>query len=607
MTLPPNTPAKKPSLADMVAALRAKRAAEEAHFRAQVTSASSPEVTSGGEGADAERRSAPLMQALTQTLSTVASTPATSSSPREIVLNEAQQRFIDLAMDFSDPTPVVMLGPAGTGKTTAIAGLFEALFTQGALPQVTWRHRHLPGTSIGACVVAFTRRATTNVRKRMPKDIQGNAVTIHKLLEYAPVDDLVPVRDKDGNATGKTRMARIFKPMRDELNKLPDGLKLLIVEEVSMLGLLLDANLQAALPADTKLVLVGDLAQLVPVMDTTALAKYLQKAHVVELTEVYRQALDSPIISLATDIRRGKTRIVKEKVELVSPTGTSKLTLHPWKKVFSIPETLAGLRKFFEQQYAAGQYDPVEDQILIPFVKDGTIGSTELNRHIGTMLARAHKTVVYQIIAGFEQRCFAVGDYVIYDKQDCVITKIEKNRAYGGRAPLPPSATMDYWGHDPHYRASLQAAAQEADDVDHLLYMTSKTFDPDDPENKGQANRAASHTIHMRLLEDDSEFSISSAGDVNKTELAYAMTVHKAQGSEWDRVYVVLHADHNVMLSQELLYTACTRAKKELYVLCNPDTFVTGVLRQEIAGYTLAEKIRGLKLKLKIAEMRVKQ
>jgi len=85
------------------------------------------------------------------------------------------------------------------------------------------------------------------------------------------------------------------------------------------------------------------------------------------------------------------------------------------------------------------------------------------------------------------------------------------------------------------------------------------------------------------------------------------MTVHKAQGSEWDRVYVVLNHTHNVSLSRELLYTAITRAKKELHVICERDTFVTGVLAQVIKGETLEAKAKHLELKIKVAAASIKQ
>jgi ATP-dependent exoDNAse (exonuclease V) alpha subunit len=519
------------------------------------------------------------------------------TTPSGITLNEAQSHFVKLASDLSDPTPVLLLGPAGTGKTTAISALFQELFKGASIPTVQWKHKHLPANSMGAVVVAFTRRATTNVRRRMPKDIQPNAITIHKLLEYAPVDE--DIVDKE---TGKARLARVFRPMRDRMNKQPDGLRLLIVEEVSMLGLMLEANIMESLPPGVKLILVGDICQLVPVMDQPAIAKYLLKVPTIELTEVYRQALDSPIISLATDIRRGKVRVLKEMTVEEAPNGQGKLTLQPWKKRLTIPQTNHVLGERFLELYKQGKYDPIEDQILIPFNKDGTVGAIELNRHIGTMLARAAKRDVFQIIAGFETKHFSVGDSCIYDKADCEILAIEKNKAYMGKSPTLHSPTLDYWGLDPMHRDRI-AAEIAADDADHLLFMTSKSFSEDGEKRATQA----SHRVKIRLLDTDEEQWISGAGEINKLDLAYAMTVHKAQGSEWDRVYVIIHHTHNVSLSRELLYTAVTRAKKELHVICERDTFVTGVLAQVIKGETLEAKAKHLQLKIKVAAASVKQ
>jgi superfamily I DNA/RNA helicase len=221
------------------------------------------------------------------------------------------------------------------------------------------------------------------------------------------------------------------------------------------------------------------------------------------------------------------------------------------------------------------------------------------------MISRANGREVFQVVAGFESRHYAVGDYCIFDKEDCEVLEIKKNRAYAGKSAAPSSLTLDYWGHDPQRKAKLMESDAQAasDDVDHLLYMAAPSFDPDNPE--GSRVTAASHAVKVRMLETGEECILTAASDINKLELAYAMTVHKAQGSEWERVFVVLHKDHACMLSRELLYTAVTRAKKDLYVLCEKDTIIKACLNQEIKGETLEEKIRGLKLKLKIAEMRV--
>jgi exodeoxyribonuclease V alpha subunit len=89
--------------------------------------------------------------------------------------------------------------------------------------------------------------------------------------------------------------------------------------------------------------------------------------------------------------------------------------------------------------------------------------------------------------------------------------------------------------------------------------------------------------------------SVDSASELNTLTLAYAITVHKSQGSEAQKVFLFLHQSHNTMCQRELLYTAVTRARKELYVICEKDTFTKGVISQKIKGTTLQEKLEYFK------------
>jgi exodeoxyribonuclease V alpha subunit len=98
------------------------------------------------------------------------------------------------------------------------------------------------------------------------------------------------------------------------------------------------------------------------------------------------------------------------------------------------------------------------------------------------------------------------------------------------------------------------------------------------------------------MYHSEEEVSISTASEVNSLLLGYVLTVHKSQGSEWRKVFLILHQSHNIMLQRELLYTACTRPREELYIICEPNSFEKGILSQRIKGNTLAEKAEYLKL-----------
>ncbi len=103
----------------------------------------------------------------------------------------------------------------------------------------------------------------------------------------------------------------------------------------------------------------------------------------------------------------------------------------------------------------------------------------------------------------------------------------------------------------------------------------------------------------VKLLDTGVNVSLSKAAEVNALLHSYALTVHKAQGSEWRKVFLALHQSHATMLQRELLYTAVTRAREELYVICEPESFIKGINSQRVKGNTLAEKAEYFKGKVK--------
>ena len=130
------------------------------------------------------------------------------------------------------------------------------------------------------------------------------------------------------------------------------------------------------------------------------------------------------------------------------------------------------------------------------------------------------------------------------------------------------------------------------DAMDFLLAQTAAA------EDKSERVKKASHRITVLLRDSEQEVTIDSAGDINNLLLGYCLTVHKSQGSEWRKVFFVIHQSHATMVQRELLYTAVTRAREELYVICEPETFTKGILSQRVKGNTLAEKAEYFKGRL---------
>lgn len=504
-----------------------------------------------------------------------------------ITLNTSQQSFVSLA---ATGQSCVLVGAAGTGKTTCQKAVCQALITSGKAGILSaGGHKYLQDGTPGILIVAYTRIAVNNIRRNLPLDLQSNAITIHKALEYQP-NYYDVVDEKTGNTVSKM----LFEPNRTALNPLPSSIHTVIIEESSMLGTDLESKLLEALPHNPQRIYLGDIQQLVPVFGPAALGFRMLEFPAIELTEVYRQALDSPIISLAHRILSGKPFPVSDFKIISKP---NQLTISPWMKKVAWEYALDAAGHMFvgktkqDGTFVPGllqsnRYDPEQDMILIPFNK--SFGTVEMNKILANALAKLNNSPVFEVIAGFNKHYFREGERVLYDKEDAIITKIETNPAYVGPLATLPSIHLDYWG-------MQNDLASEADphDVDFLLSQVAMQSSSSE-DRKAQS----SHTIQLKLTNSDAEIKISKSAEVNSMLLGYALTVHKAQGSEWRRVFFLLHHSHSQMISRELLYTGVTRAREELFIVCEPDAITKGIASQRIKGETLAEKAEYFKGKL---------
>lgn len=546
----------------------------------------------------------PVTSPVAQLVETIVSSASVSSASASSVTlgvdkegntisyNAEQLDFITTASKGID---CILIGAAGTGKTTCMRGAVSALIDSGrVLPMKVDDHNYLNDDITGIVLVSFTRRAVSNLRKAMSTDLKGNCLTIHSLLEYQPIYSEVidPV-------TGMSRNTMCFEATRNENNMLPSGIKTVVFDESSMVSVELEAEVRAALGDDVQFIYLGDIQQLPPVFGSAILGYKMLELKTVELVHVYRQALESPIIRLAHRVLSGKAIPVEEFKSWHHP---SQLTIHPWKKTLSSDNALITLARFLIKAIDAGQYDPAEDMVLIPYNK--ACGTIELNNYIANHIARKNKLPTYEIIAGFKKVYFTVGDKVLCDKEDGIITSIKPNPAYSGLTPQKQDINLDYWGtvqlgtgvddfHNPEtkLKGSTVVVVDADAELDMLLSMTAGSDDED-------RVRKSSHIVTVKLLDSGYEITLDNASKVAGLLLSYALTVHKSQGSEFRRVFFLLHNSHNTMLQRELLYTGITRAREELYIICEPDSLVKGINSQRIKGNTLAEKAEWFKGKV---------
>jgi ATP-dependent exoDNAse (exonuclease V) alpha subunit len=437
--------------------------------------------------------------------------------------------------------------------------------------------------------------------------MEGSLQTIHNLLEYSPV---VVWSEK------QEREVKIFKPQRGEWD--PLQLTHLVIEEASMLGLDLWDELRPALLAGVQLIYVGDINQLPPVFGKSVMSYALTKLPIVHLDMVYRQALDNPIIAAAHSVLHGKPftesrpalKWIQGKSKIVQPEEAmsramgrlfelgleNKKRISDWRKeladyaVLPIEARATAPKPKTEEAIAAEEkkhviYNPEEDIVLIPFNKNA-MGTKQINYRIAQHLGEERKAEVFEIIAGFEKHYLAVGDKVMVNKMEGVITNISANMNYMGRKPMTPSVNLSRFG----FYLGTTANKDNGDDdfgLEELDIDVEHTI-----EEEEERKQQSSHVVTCEL-ETGQTASISSAGEFNQQifQLGYALSIHKAQGSEWRRVFLLFHKNHSTMLSRELLYTAMTRAREELVIVARPELITKAIKSPRIKGNSLAEKI----------------
>lgn len=535
---------------------------------------------------------------------------------RPITLNDKQRSGCQMAIDGKD---YVLTGEAGTGKSTTIEAVIASLLKhhRDKIKDTDYRAqdrsgRRITGPSIA--VVSYTRKAIGNVARilshnfELYAEMEGALQTVHNLLEYSPVVVWSEKQEKE---------VQMFKPSRGKWNQL--DVTHLIIEEASMLGLDLWAELREALKPGVQIIYVGDINQLPPVFGKSVMSYALTKLPIVHLDTVYRQALDNPIIANAHAVLHGQAveeappavKWIQGKQKMAVPEETmsramgeffrigieNKERVVRWREerdawdtlsledrqVMDKPKSYAEIEAN-ERDHLA--YDPDEDIVLIPFNKNA-MGTRQINYRIAQLLGERRNAEVFEILAGFEKHYLAIDDHVLVNKMEGKITNIRSNMQYMGRKPMSPSVNLSRFG---FYSGSSHVdQILNGDDLD--ISNLDLDIDADIDENE-ERRQQSSHIVTCEL-EDGREAVLSSAGEFNSQifQLGYALSVHKAQGSEWKRVFLLFHKNHATMMSRELLYTAMTRAREELVIVSRPELIKKAIANPRIKGNSLKEKL----------------
>jgi exodeoxyribonuclease V alpha subunit len=368
---------------------------------------------------------------------------------------------------------LVITGGPGVGKTTLINAILRILAAKKLRIQLC----------------APTGRAA----KRMAETTGLEAKTIHRLLEFDPA------------AYGFRRGA-----------ELPLDCDLLVVDETSMVDVPLMASLLAAIAPEAALLLVGDVDQLPSVGPGQVLSDVIGSGAVpvARLTEVFRQAASSRIITTAHAINAGKIPDLRPPADRGgNGTGTGASSDFYFLPAETPEQAVNLILKLVGERIPARfGFDPIgQVQVLCPMARGGC-GSRSLNIELQKLL---NPDPVEQV-ERFGWR-FAPGDKVMQIANDY------EKEVFNGDV-----GTID----------SIDADNSELS----VLFPTS--------EAGGQGAAAGSRVV------------IYGWGELDHLVPAYACTIHKSQGSEYPAVVIPLLTQHYAMLQRNLVYTGLTRGKQ---------------------------------------------
>ena len=316
----------------------------------------------------------------------------------------------------------------------------------------------------------------------------------------------------------------------------------IIIDETSMVDIYLMHALLRAVNPGTRLILVGDVNQLPSVGPGNVLRDLIDSGcfNVVRLTRIFRQAAESDIIVNAHRINGG------EQIPLGKPSRDFLFIRreHP-DAIISAMITL--IREKLPGYVHA---DPFEIQIMTPMRK-GALGVERLNSILQEYLNPKSPDKAEREAGGVIYR---VGDKVMQIKNNYQIEWEIRNR-YG----IPVDGGTGVFNGDIGKIRSINAFAEQL-------------------------------TVEF----DEGKMVDYSFRQLEELELAYAITIHKSQGSEYPAVIVPIHSGPRMLMTRNLIYTAVTRARSCVCLVGIPETFQAMVNNEmEQRRYT------GLKARLK--------
>lgn len=355
---------------------------------------------------------------------------------------------------------------------------------------------------------------TGRAAKRMTEATGWEARTIHRMLE------LVPAGAPGGDNSGRQGMAGM-RFDRNEEN--PLDADVIIIDEMSMVDISLMHSLLRAVNVGTRLILVGDVDQLPSVGPGNVLRDIIDSGcfNVVKLANIFRQAAQSDIVVNAHKINSG------EAVDL-GKRSNDFLFIKRDSPDAVIGAVITLLRQKLPD-YVKTQ--PFDIQVMTPMRK-GALGVERLNQILQSSLNPPHKDKKEKEAGNAVYR---VGDKVMQIKNN--------------------------------YQLEWEIRSQYGVSVD----KGSGIFNGD----VGVIREINEFSEFLTVEFDERKMIEYSFKQLEELELAYAITIHKSQGSEYPAVIIPMYSGPRMLMTRNLIYTAVTRARSCVCLVGQPEAFYT--------------------------------
>ena len=352
---------------------------------------------------------------------------------------------------------------------------------------------------------------TGRAAKRMTETTGEEASTLHRVLEIGKIDE-DSLYKKDNEYQGA-----------------PIDADIVIVDEMSMVDTFLMSYLIKCIYQGTKLILVGDSDQLSSVGPGAVLQDLIksQKIPLIHLDKIFRQAAKSKIIVNAHRVNNGETFLSKDEEAEDSKQDFFFIRKATQEEMLEEVLTLCNgrLKKF-------GDYDFFENiQVLTP-TKKGLLGTKELNKSLQEILNPHQENKKEKSSLG---AIFRHGDRVMQVKNNYDI----------------------FW----------ERWKQNDEDEDAVYETGNGVFNGE----IGRVTKINELEKTLTVKFDDDKICYYEFSELDQLEHSYSITIHKAQGSEFDVVIMAVPPSAPMLLTRNLLYTGLTRAKKLLIIVSSPN------------------------------------